>query len=73
MAYYCAVHKDENQNALRGEKLDMCSKHMVIHTGYDLDSFRQFVAGKKLVIWEMELDTTAKFGYRFKELVGIPN
>lgn len=76
ITYYCAVHKDEDQQALMGCKFDACNSHMVRHTSYDLPSLRDFVDakdGKPYVIWVMERDRTAKYGWRFKELLGIPH
>lgn len=71
MTYYCTVHRDEDQQALQGEKLDGCTSHMVCDTGYDLAQLRAGLQPFK-VIWEMTPDSTAKFGYRFGRLVGIP-
>lgn len=73
MTYFCTTHKNEDLNALVGEKLDACTSHMVFHTGYDITSLREFIAKQgNQVIWEMEKDATAKFGYRFGRLYGIP-
>lgn len=73
MTYYCTVHRDEDQQALVGEKLDACTSHMVEATGYDLEGMRNWVHIRtNYVIWEMERDETAKYGWRFKCLVGIP-
>lgn len=71
MTYYCTVHKDENQQALLGEKLDMCNNHMVADAFYDIEQY-QLAPRPNHVVWEMEKDATAKFGYRFKRLYGIP-
>jgi len=71
MTYYCTTHKDEDLNALAGEKLDMCNSHMVFDSFYDIEQYQK-VPHPNCVVWEMEKDTTAKFGYRFKRLYGIP-
>jgi len=71
--YFCTVHKDEDQQALLGEKLDMCTNHMVFDSGYDIDSMRSIVSYHPWkVIWVMEKDATAKFGHKFGRLYGIP-
>jgi hypothetical protein len=42
-------------------------------TGYDLSNMRDIIICHPWkVLWEMEKDATAKFGYRFKCLAGIP-
>jgi hypothetical protein len=71
MAYYCTVHKGENQQALLGEKLDACTSHMVADSFYDIEQYQK-APRTNYVIWEMEKDATAKFGYSFKRLYGIP-
>lgn len=71
MTYYCTTHKDENLNALVGEKLDMCNKHMVADSFYDIEQYMK-APRANYVVWVMEKDTTAKFGYKFKTLYGIP-
>lgn len=71
MTYYCTVHKDEDQNFLRGELLDACTSHMVFDSFYDLAQYRQ-APRPNCVIWEMAKNAEAKFGYSFKNLVGIP-
>lgn len=74
MTYYTTTHKDENLQALVGQKLDGCNSHMVFDTGYDIDNMRSIVSYHPWkVIWEMEKDPTAKFGYKFKRLFGIPS
>ncbi len=74
MTYYTTVHKDENQQALLGEKLDACTNHMVYDGGYNIDNMRSIIEFHPWkVIWVMEKDKTAKFGYRFKNLFGIPH
>lgn len=73
MTYFCTVHKDEDQQALLGEKLDMCNNHMVFDSGYDADSMESIVSYHPWkVIWVMAKDPTAKFGYKFDRLYGIP-
>lgn len=73
MTYFCTTHKDENLQALIGEKLDACTSHMVFDTGYDLSFMRSITQNHQWkVIWEMDKDATAKFGYKFGRLVGIP-
>lgn len=72
MTYFCTVHMDDAGN-LAGEKLDMNTTHMVFDTGYDLSHMRDIIAYHPWkVLWEMEKDNTAKFGYKFKCPVGIP-
>jgi hypothetical protein len=71
MTYFCTTHKDEDLNALIGEKLDMCTSHMVADSFYDIEQY-QLAPRPNHVVWVMEKDTTAKFGYRFKTLYGIP-
>lgn len=69
--YYCTTHRDEDLNTLVSEKLDTNTNHMVLDSGYDLDQLRTGLQSYK-VIWEMQIDLTAKFGWKFKNLVGIP-
>ena len=71
MAYYCTTHKDEDLNALIGEKFDMCTFHMIFDSFYDIEQYMK-APRPNCVIWEMEKDATAKFGYRFARLYGIP-
>ena len=71
MTYYCTTHKGENLNALIGEKLDMNTNHMVRDSFYDLEQYN-LAPRSNHVIWEMDKDVTAKFGYKFGRLVGIP-
>lgn len=70
MTYYVVVHRDEDQQALLGEDLDAMTSHMVFHTAYDLHALDNLPDWQ--VIWEMEKSDSAKFGYSFKRLVGIP-
>jgi len=72
MTYFCTTHKDEDLNALVGEKLDMCTNHMVFDSFYDIEQYMK-APRTYCVVWEMEKDQTAKFGYRFKRLYGIPS
>jgi hypothetical protein len=73
MIYYCTIHRDEDQQALLGEKLDAGTSHMVEATGYDLEGMRNWVhVRQNYVIWEMERDANAKYGWRFARLAGIP-
>lgn len=68
---YCTVHKDEDHQALLGEKYDMNTSHMVDDQFYNPASFTQ-APRPNHVLWEMERDATAKFGWKFKRLYGIP-
>lgn len=70
MTYYCTTHKGDAKH-LQGEKLDACTNHMVFDTFYDLNQYN-LAPRRNCVIWEMERDATAKFGYKFGRLVGIP-
>lgn len=71
MTYYCTTHKDEDLNALVGEKLDSCTSHMVFDSFYDIEQYME-APRPNCVVWEMEKDSSAKFGYRFARLYGIP-
>lgn len=51
MALYCATHRDEDLNALRGERLDSLTEHMVAHKSYSLDALD--VLSSRYVVWEM--------------------
>lgn len=70
MTYFCTVHKDEDQQALLGEKLDMCNNHMVNDAFYDIEQY-QLSPRPNHVVWVMAKDQTAKFGYKFDHLYGI--
>lgn len=73
MTYFVTTHKEEDLQALVGELLDPCTSHMVFDSGYDLDQMRNIVSYHPWkVIWIMEKNPKAKFGYSFKELLGIP-
>lgn len=73
MTYYCTVHKDEDQEALVGEQLDAMNIHMVFDAGYDIDGMRDVVFHHPWkAIWVMRKHPTAKFGYAFDRLYGIP-
>lgn len=71
MEYYCAVHKDEDQQALQGEPLDALTEHMVVHRGYDKKVLRDFIHTyqPQLVLWRL---TKQDNRYIFTDLVGIP-
>ncbi|UMO77187.1 hypothetical protein SmaMPs15_000036 [Stenotrophomonas maltophilia phage vB_SmaM_Ps15] len=65
MAFYCSMHKDEDLNAIRGERLDALTWKMVIHKSYSLDILEPI--SEKYVIWEMKKD---QFGfYTFSHLI----
>lgn len=51
MSFYCATHQDENLDALKNERLDSLTEHMVVHKAYSLDAMQSIAGG--LVIWEM--------------------
>ena len=51
MTLYCATHKDENLNALQGERLDSMTDHMVKHKAYSLDAMNTI--SENYVVWEM--------------------
>jgi hypothetical protein len=73
MTYYCTVHKDEDHQFLMGNLLGPCTEHMVFDSGYDIDEMRSIVQYHPWkVIWVMEKDSKAKFGYKFSHLYGIP-
>ena len=73
MTYYTTTHKNENLQALVGELLDPCTTHMVFDAGYDLEVMRDIITSHPWkVIWVMERNSQAKFGWAFKELAGIP-
>lgn len=65
MPYYCTTHKDEDLNALKGELLDATTNHMVLDSGYSLADMLA-AAGTRKVVWLMEKNPAAKFGYSFK-------
>lgn len=69
--YYCTTHKDEDLDTLVGEKLDACTNHMVSDSFYDVAQYLK-APRPDHVVWEMERDATAKFGYRFCRLYGVP-
>jgi hypothetical protein len=71
MTYFCTTHKDEDLNALVGEKLDMNTSHMVSDSFYDIEQY-QLAPRPNHVVWAMAKDATAKFGYKFDRLYGIP-
>lgn len=71
MDYYYAIHRDEDQNAMQGERLDSANKHMVFHASYDRESLRELVRVQKhLVLWRL---TRQGDYYVFTDLVGIPH
>lgn len=49
--FYCATHKDEDLNALRGERLDSLTEHMVAHKSWTWDAINSI--SDQYVIWEM--------------------
>lgn len=71
MAYYCTVHRDEDQQALLGQPLDPCNSHMVFDSFYDIDHYMK-APRPNCVVWVMKKDSTAKFGWSFDHLYGIP-
>lgn len=64
---YCATHKDEDLNALRGEKLDALTEHMVVHKSSLFSALT--AVSEKYVIWEM---VKKDDGYYFGDLVKRP-
>lgn len=73
MKYYVTLHRDEDQKSMVGEMLDPCNSHMVLDTGYDLESMRSIASCHPWkIVWEMERCAEAKFGWKFKTPIGIP-
>lgn len=73
MKYYVTVHRDEDHQALLGQDLDADNSHMVYDSGYDIDTMRDIVFYHPYkVIWVMAKSSTAKFGWKFDRLFGIP-
>lgn len=50
--FYCAVHKDEYQPALEGERLDAMTEHMVKARSYYIDTL-DVVVQRGYVVWVM--------------------
>jgi len=71
--YYVTVHRDEDHNALQGQDLDAGNSHMVLDAGYDLGEMRDIIKHHPWkIIWQMEPSKSAKFGWKFQTLLGIP-
>ena len=72
MTYFCTVHRDDAR-VCNGKALDAMTSHMVFDDGYSMEDMRDIVLHHpQKVIFQMAKDASAKFGYRFDGLVGIP-